>query len=216
MSTKLKFTDEDTFAIGSTDTDYLNDDGTAQNSFGGTETMFRGLKERLDSDLLDNFHIICSRVRKVDPDRHNILWLHDTWDDPESQHLKEKSSRDRFDQLVFVSNYQQQTFNMGLSVPYADGIVIGNAVEPFTDIKKDFSGTIRLIYHTTPHRGLELLIPVIDQMIKQTGLDIHLDVFSSFGIYGWEQRDEPYKDLFQRIKEVVRLYVQTLQHYQKR
>jgi len=200
--TNLKFTDADTFKIGSDNTDYLNDDGTAQNSQGGTENMYRGLKERLDPDLLDNFHIICSRVRKIDPDRHNILWLHDTWDDPESQHLKEESSRKRFEQLVFVSNYQQQTYNMALKVPYADGLVIGNAIEPIQLIqKKDFSGPIKLIYHTTPHRGLELLVPVVNQIIEQTGLDIHLDVFSSFGIYGWEGRDEPYKELFQRIED---------------
>jgi len=158
MSTQLKFTDADTFKIGSDDTDYLNDDGTAQNSQGGTENMYRGLKERLDPDLLDNFHIICSRVRKIDPDRHNILWLHDTWDDPESQHLKEESSRKRFEQLVFVSNYQQQTYNMALKVPYADGLVIGNAIDPIQlTQQKDFSGQIKLIYHTTPHRVLNFL-----------------------------------------------------------
>lgn len=198
MQTKLKFKDSDTFKIGSDDG--LNDDGTAQNSQGGTETMYRGLKERLDPDLLDNFHIICSRVRKIDPDRKNILWLHDTWDDPESQHLKDKSSRDRFDQMVFVSNYQQQTYNMGLGIPYQEGLVIGNAIEPFDSQRKQFDGTIRLIYHTTPHRGLELLVPVVDALIKQTECNVHLDVFSSFGIYGWEKRDEPYKDLFSRIE----------------
>ena len=202
MPTTLKLTDEDTFSIGTSDDDVINDDGTAKNSFGGTENMYRGLKERLDPDLLDNFNIICSRVRKIDPDRQNILWCHDTFDDPESQHLKQESSRQRFNQLVFVSNYQQMTYNMGLGVPYAEGIVIGNAIEPIRlDKSKDFDGPVRLIYHTTPHRGLEILVPVLDQMIEQTGIDVHLDVFSSFGIYGWENRDEPYKELFQIIKD---------------
>lgn len=199
MATKLNFK-TDTFPITNED-DGLNEDGTAPNSQGGTERMFRGLKERLDPNLLDNFHFICSRVRKIDENKKNILWLHDTWDDPESQHLKSEASRKRFDQLVFVSNHQQKTYNMGLGVPYSEGVVIGNAIEPFEVVNKDFSGTIKLIYHTTPHRGLELLVPVFEQLISQTKLDLHLDVYSSFGIYGWENRDEPYQKVFERIKE---------------
>jgi len=202
MKTQLKVKDStDTFKIGASD-DGLNDNGTAPNSKGGTENMYNGLMERLDPELRDQFHVICSRVRKIDPDKKNILWLHDTWDDPESQHLKDPKSLDRFDQLVFVSNYQQSTYQMGLGVPYSKGVVIGNAIEPFDDdaLDKKYDGEIRLIYHTTPHRGLEILVPVVEQMIEQTGVKVHLDVFSSFAIYGWDQRDEPYKELFERIK----------------
>ena len=202
MATQLKFTGDDTFKLGSSQTDDgLNPDGTAPNSYGGTERMYRELKERLDPDLLDHFHIICSRVRHVDPKRHNILWLHDTWDDPESQHLKTKDSVERFDQLVFVSNYQQATYNMGLGLPYGKGVVLQNAITPIESFEKEEDDTVRLIYHTTPHRGLEILVPVVEQLVEQTSVKLHLDVFSSFGIYGWDQRDEPYKDLFKRIED---------------
>ncbi len=106
------------------------EDGTYAESRGGTEMMMEGLKARLDSELLEKFNIICSRVRKIDLNKPNILWLHDTWDDPESQHLKEEENLKKFMKLVFVSNYQQQTFNMGLGVPYSAGIVLQNAIEP--------------------------------------------------------------------------------------
>ena len=60
---------------------------------------------------------------------------------------------------------------------------------------------IRLIYHTTPHRGLEILVPVFDALHKELKEDrnihIHLDVFSSFSIYGWNERDRPYEALFE-------------------
>ena len=52
---------------------------------------------------------------------------------------------------------------------------------------------------TTPHRGLELIVPVCE-FLAERGIDFHLDVYSSFGIYGWPQRDEQYKELFERIK----------------
>ena len=77
------------------------ENGTYQHlgSKGGTEQMYEGLMERLPSDLLDQFNIICSRVREgsVKPDKKNILWLHDTFDDPESEHLKDTKSLERFD-----------------------------------------------------------------------------------------------------------------------
>jgi glycosyltransferase involved in cell wall biosynthesis len=181
--------------------------GPAQNgtyehlgSQGGTEQMVAGLKQRLPADLLDQFNIICSRVRdeNISKTKKNILWLHDTFDDPESQHLKDAKSLDRFEKLVFVSHYQQSTYNLGLGVPYDKGIVLQNAIVPFETHEKP-EGKINLIYHTTPHRGLELLVPVVEFLAKQ-GLDFHLDVYSSFGIYGWPARDEPYLPLFERIK----------------
>jgi glycosyltransferase involved in cell wall biosynthesis len=63
------------------------------------------------------------------------------------------------------------------------------------------SSTFNLIYHTTPHRGLELLVPVFERLVDNYPDKVHLDVYSSFGVYGWSQRDEPYKPLFKRIEE---------------
>ena len=167
-------------------------------SKGGTEQMYEGLMSRLPPHLKERFNIICSRVREVDPTKRNILWLHDTWDDPESEHLKSKKSLDRFEKLVFVSNYQQSTYNIGMNVPYDKGIVLQNAINPIEQHEKS-KGTINLVYHTTPHRGLELLVPVVE-FLADKGLDFHLDVYSSFNIYGWPARDEPYKQLFERCK----------------
>lgn len=170
-------------------------------SQGGTEMMASEIRRHVDPDLLAKFNIIHSRVRPgmIKSDKRNILVLHDTWDDPESEHLKNQASRDRFDKLVFVSNYQQSTFNLGLGVPYSDGIVIQNAIHPIESAKDNSDGIIRLIYHTTPHRGLEILVPVFDELCKHFN-NIHLDVFSSFKIYGWEARDAQYANLFERIK----------------
>ena len=168
-------------------------------SQGGTEQMVAGLKQRLPADLLDKFNIICSRVREVDSSKPNILWLHDTWDDPESQHLKTKESLDRFKKLVFVSHYQQETYNMSLGVPYEKGTVLQNAIVPIEEHQKPNDGVVNLIYHTTPHRGLELLVPVVE-FLADRGYNFHLDVYSSFNIYGWPGRDEPYLKLCERCR----------------
>jgi glycosyltransferase involved in cell wall biosynthesis len=177
----------------------MNSDGTWNKAQGGTELMNKALYERVDNDLLDQFNIIKSRVREVSTDQPNILWLHDLWADPEAQHLREPESRERFAQLIFVSNWQLQSYNMGLGVPYRGSIVLKNAIDPIPLIEKP-KDQIRLIYHTTPHRGLQLLIPIMEELAKIHGDSIHLDIYSSFEAYGWKERDEPYLDLFERAK----------------
>jgi len=169
---------------------------------GGTEMMAKKIREVVDPDLLAQFHIIHSRVRDhmIDPNKVNLLVLHDTWDDPENQHLEDARSLNRFAKLIFVSNFQQATFNMGRGVPYSRGIVMQNAIDPieFTEADKK-SDVVRLIYHTTPHRGLELLVPAYEELCKVHD-NIHLDVYSSFAAYGWNDRDKPYEHLFDRLR----------------
>jgi glycosyltransferase involved in cell wall biosynthesis len=162
--------------------------------------MNKALYERVDNDLLDEFYIIKSRVSWTDKDKPNVLWLHDTWDDPEVQHLKEQESRDRFAKLVFVSNYQLATYNLALGVPYQNAIVLRNAIDPIEYKEKD-EDVIRIIYHTTPHRGLNLVVAAVKAIAEEMGDKIHLDVYSSFEAYGWKERDKPYEDLFEEIRQ---------------
>lgn len=170
-----------------------------KNARGGTELMQERLHSSLPPDLLEKFQIIPSRVRDLDPDKKHILWLHDLPGDPESDHLKDPNSRKRFDKIVCVSDWQMQLYNLSSGLPYSESIVIKNAIYPIELESKPFDGTINLIYHTTPHRGLEILVPVFEELANKHS-DIHLDVYSSFSIYGWEQRDEPYKLLFDRCR----------------
>lgn len=163
--------------------------------------MRDNLYKYVQDPLIDQFQIICSRVRHVDPDVPTVLWLHDTFDDPESHHLKEKKSVDRFAKLVFVSYTQFNEYRLAYRLPYDRCRVIRNAIDPIESHEKPKDGPIRLIYHTTPHRGLELLVPAFEALYKEWGDKIHLDVYSSFEIYGWEQKNEPYKPLFDRLNE---------------
>ena len=214
MATKLNITGntENEFSISSDRNEKIlkeitknqdKESGTYKKSQGGTERMYQRLMSELPEDLKKDFQIICSRVRDIDDSKIKILWHHDTWDDPENTHLREEKSRKRFDKQVFVSNHQLQTFNLGLGVPYSEGIVIKNAIDPIDDAlisKVDPKEQVRLIYHTTPHRGLELLIPCFLWLCERHD-NLHLDVFSSFEIYGWGHRDEQYEKVINTCKE---------------
>ena len=84
-----------------------------KNANGGTEITTRQLFNLLDPTDLDGVHIISSRVRDLDPDKLRIYHLHDLPNDPEAAHLREAASRDRFDRIVFSSNWQYQQFQIG-------------------------------------------------------------------------------------------------------
>jgi glycosyltransferase involved in cell wall biosynthesis len=182
----------------------MDKDGTftSTGAQGGTELMLAELRQRVKPELLDQFNLICSRVRHIDPQKKNILWLHDLWNDPEASHLRDARSLGRFTKLVFVSHYQQYSYFAGLGVPYSAGVVMQNAIEPIPFHAKPATddGRINLIYHTTPHRGLELLVPVFIELTREFP-NIHLDVFSSFNAYGWPDRDKPYQELFDICRE---------------
>jgi len=178
------------------------DNGTYAKAQGGTEMMAARIDKIVNGlGLSDQVNVIHSRVRHIDSSKKNILVCHDLWNDPESQHLKDPELRKRFEKIVFVSNQQFQTYHLALGVPYSESAVIRNAIDPIELTESKPVDRVNLIYHTTPHRGLEILVPCMEMLAGIHGDNIHLDVYSSFNAYGWAERDKPYEGLFQRIKD---------------
>jgi UDP-glucose:(glucosyl)LPS alpha-1,2-glucosyltransferase len=174
------------------------------NAKGGTEMMLQALHTRLDPELAKLFQIIPSRVRTLDPQRKRILWLHDMPLERETGFLRDPQKRAQFTGFVCVSHFQANVYNQLFSVPFDQITVLQNAIEPFEPYQPRKSDRIRLIYHTTPHRGLGLLVPVFEHL-AELHPDIELDVYSSFSIYGWPGSDRPYLELFDRCRAHPRI-----------
>jgi glycosyltransferase involved in cell wall biosynthesis len=172
----------------------------SKNSKGGTELLRMELEKRLPEGLIDDFQIICSRVRQIEDDKIKIYWLHDLPEDPETNHLKDAGSRDRFQQLVFCGNWQYTRYRDFLGVPHdMKSLVIDNGVTPIPVHEKS-KDEIRLIYFSTPQRGLEILVPVFEELCK-THDNIVLDVYSSYSIYGWPDADKRFESVFERCRQ---------------
>lgn len=171
------------------------------NSKGGTEMMMEGVLSRLDPKYHELFQIIPSRVRTLYDDRIRIYWLHDLPMDNETRHLQDPNSRQRFHKIVYCGQWQMNAYQMLLGVPQNNQFcVIDTAIDPFPAISKpDPKKELRLVYTSTPQRGLELLVPVFEELCKKHD-NIVLDVFSSYKIYGWEGGDQPFKELFDRCE----------------
>ena len=181
----------------------------SRSAMGGTEQMLARLHRDMPPELLERVQVIPTRVRELDPDRKRILWVHDTWNDPEVRHLNNPALVSRFDAIVFVSHHQRNSFLDRMSgIPRDRTRVIRNGIEPFDPsvaenlYPHDGIRPVRLIYHTTPHRGLDVLI---NTFIRMSDVDAELDVYSSFGIYGWHKRDIDYLNLFDLCREHPRI-----------
>lgn len=172
----------------------------SKNAIGGTEQMALRMLNGIDPELLKHFQIIHSRPRELRDDLKKVLVLHDLHNDPEVAPLADPDYRKQFSAIVFVSQWQAQLYNLALGIPYDEFFVIRNGIEPIEYKPRDNS-EIRLIYHTTPHRGLELLIPAFE-VLKKNFDNVTLDVFSSFKIYGWEERDKQFTELFEHMKDI--------------
>lgn len=171
---------------------------TNQQAMGGTELMASALEQRLDPKLSEPFQITAGRFRGAQPGKIEILWLHDLPGDPETEHLK-NGGWNQFERIVFVSNWQMQRYVEYLGMPWYKGHVIQNAIEPIAPTNKS-TDKIKIIYHTTPHRGLDIIVPVFEKLAEEFK-NIELDVYSSFSLYGWSERDAPYEHLFERCRQ---------------
>lgn len=176
-------------------------DSLATNAKGGTELMKFALEKAIPAELQEHFQIFVSRVEdEMDPTKIRIYWLQDLPGDPASAHLA-NGGWSKFHLLVFSTNWQMQAYINHYNIPWSKCIVVLNApVKSFPAHKKpDPKEVTRLAYWSTPHRGLNLLVPVFKKLCEKHN-NLELDVYSSFELYGWGERDKQFQTLFEECK----------------
>lgn len=169
-------------------------------SNGGTERVVRRVERDVDPALLEQCQIFPSRVRgELDPTKVRIYHAHDTAEDPESQRALGDGRWRRFHKVVFVSNWQMGEFIRLYGIDWDRCAVVRNAVDPVPTEGPWQTDLVRLIYTSTPQRGLDVLAAVFDEVSAEDPR-VALDVFSSFGLYGWEEADKQFEPLFSRLR----------------
>jgi|TARA_R100000149_G_scaffold33255_1_gene12734 glycosyltransferase involved in cell wall biosynthesis len=172
---------------------------------GGTELQYQLLYKYVDNSLLENFSIVTSVPEKIplSLDKINILWQQNSYDQPNLiEWFKNKENHKKYDYYVFNSHWCFEKFRMRFQVPTDRCTVIKNAVEEFPEKKFKRKNKIKMIYHSTPWRGLNVLLGAM-QLIKSK--DIELDVYSSTQIYGDQFKsanDDQYKELYDQAKSL--------------
>jgi UDP-glucose:(glucosyl)LPS alpha-1,2-glucosyltransferase len=186
--------------------DLMESNEISSKAMGGTEMYMRFLYDgTVPRHLLENVQIIPSRLSALKEDKIRIWFEHNLPNDPESMRaLKDPEMRSKFHKVVFVSNWHYQSFMNFCGVPYStQNCVMEGGMQgiepsdqnPSLPKKSDPQKQVNITYHTTPHRGLELLVPVFLKL-AESDKNIHLHVHSSFKMYGWDARDQPYEPLY--------------------
>lgn len=166
---------------------------------GGTEILWGNLRKYLNWDLLNSVNIIVSHCHPglLTGDKPNILWQHLDTDQAAAQGVSDPRFIDRLDCIVFVSNWQMEKYIQQYSLPRNKCVVLLNAIEPVQWVDKQEKG-FRLIYTSTPWRGLEVLVEAFKLLDRG---DICLDVYSSTVIYGKDYMPNAYNWLFDRCRQ---------------
>jgi hypothetical protein len=123
---------------------------------GATEIQMEHLYKHVPKDLLDQFQICTSIPGKVplDPNKINILWQKNSWDQPNLQKFfKDKSRFDEYDWYVFNSHWNYEKFRYFFQIPEEKSVVIKNGADHFPQRRIYKQGEpIRIIHHCTPWR----------------------------------------------------------------
>ena len=181
------------------------------NAAGGTEMYMRFVYSGdIPRHLLENVQIIPSRLRELKKDKIRVWFEHNLPNDPESMKpFVDAALKDKFHKYVFLSNWHYQAFMSHLGVQHSTkcAVIEGGMhcidsfdKDPIMPKKPDPNECVHISYHTTPHRGLELLVPVFLKLAEEDK-KIHLHVHSSFKMYGWDARDKQYEKVFNICKE---------------
>ena len=159
--------------------------------FSGTELMVQRITDMID---ISHLNIITNPLEQTINNKPTIYWCHDN---PCDRRYKNIDTTRLF---IFVSEYQKNKFIKYFNIE--NYIIIHNGIVPFPKHTKQHS-ICKLIYHSTPHRGLDILIEVFNKLVPyfmNIGIRIHLDVYSSFKIYDNLELDKCYQHLYDKIK----------------
>ena len=177
------------------------------NPRGGTELQVELLERYVDKKLLEQVQITTSVPEKIPlhPTKLNILWQQNSYDQGNLvPWFKDKSNHDKYDWYVFNSHWCYEKYRMIFNIPTHKCLVIKNAIDKIKprNLKYKKGDPIKLIYTSTPWRGLNVLLAAM-QLVKNPL--IHLDVYSSTQVYGdkfKEVNDDKFKDLYDQAKQL--------------
>jgi glycosyltransferase involved in cell wall biosynthesis len=177
------------------------------NPYGGTEIQVEYLHKYVSKELLNKVQITTSIPEKTPLliDKTNILWVHNSYDQPNVMPwFQNKLNHGKYDWYVFNSHWTYEKFRYFFSVPTELCLVIKNGFDDDLILKTDFKpkDKIKLIYTSTPWRGLDVLLNAMAQIKTDK---VELDVYSSTQIYGdhfKNNNDKQFIELYDKAKSM--------------
>lgn len=154
-----------------------------QKPLGGSELMYYTMTSMLPPEWPQKFNIVLSACdpKFIDPTKINIVWQQLNTNEEGVARMADPDYVNSVQYWVWVSNWCYEQYRKRFNVPSHNSIIIKNAT-PMVEFKpREQKGKIKLIYTSTPWRGLDVLLDSLDLLQRD---DIELDIFSSTKIYG--------------------------------
>lgn len=150
---------------------------------GGSEILYYNLLKYVGKDWQEKINLILSFCfpEQIQSNKINVVWQHLNTNEEVCYGMKDPSFVDAVDYFVFVSHWQFAKFKQEYQVPAYKSVIIRNAVEPISYVEKTKNGKLKLVYTSTPWRGLDVILKSLMILDRD---DLELDVFSSTKIYG--------------------------------
>lgn len=173
---------------------------------GGSELQERLIHNNINRELLENKNLILSICdpKLLKKDKINIVWQQLSYDQGNVQMMRDRKFVDDVDWFVYNSHWSFTEFRKHFRIPEYKSKVIKNCIEPFPNEIKKPNDNIKLIYTSTPWRGLAILVRAIEELNLKRD-DFEVDIYSSTKIYGDEfakQQKNQYDVLFDKCREI--------------
>lgn len=171
------------------------------NPRGGTEILRENLFKYCGTDWQSRINLITSfcDTRLLDPNRINVVWQHLWYDQGAIAGMIDPEFVKMVDHFVYISDTQLRGFYDKFDISNCRNTIIKNAIEPI-EYKPKPRNKLRLIYVSTPQRGLDVLLDAW-KLVKHD--DAELVVYSSTIIYGQNYRltvGSQYEHILNRCK----------------
>ncbi len=150
---------------------------------GGSEILYLNMLKYVGTEWANKVNLILSFCghEHIQQGKLNVIWQHLNTNEDICFGLKDQTFAEKVDYHIFVSHWQFNKFRQEYNVPAYKSVVLRNAVEPIPYIEKSRTGKLKLVYTSTPWRGLDVILKALLILDRD---DLELDVFSSTKIYG--------------------------------
>ena len=169
---------------------------------GGTELLDAALSSHVDTSHVNLIKSKCD-WSQLDFHRPNILWQHLSYDQDNVKNFHDAAFVDKLDAVVFVSHWQHDQFRRRFkAIPGEKCHVIQNATSRREIREKPKADKIRIIYTSTPWRGLRVLAESFKTLDRD---DVELVVYSGTSIYGqafYDANNAQFSDIYAELAEM--------------
>jgi len=150
---------------------------------GGSEIAFYTLMDKLPQGWNNKFNLILSHCNPkfLDPNKVNIIWQQLNCNEENIELMNSEEFMDSVDYFAWVSHWQYEKFRNKFNIPAYKSVILKNATHPVEFIERPRTGKLKLIYTSTPWRGLDVILNAFRILNRS---DIELTIYSSTKIYG--------------------------------